>query len=623
MSSQTDFVELIKSVDKGDSNVIRKIRAYKSDPLNLGSEQLLFYYLCKAEVADAGDKANEAIPYYYKALSLSNRMKQQNLSYEVYRRLGRFYYRNSNFQDALVYHNKAVLIYSGQKNNREFLAIYLRIGIIYLDLKNYDQVFKTYNTIEKILAENGDIPETSYSLYNNLAVACTELNRLDEAEKYLKKGYEVALKSGDSIKISRIMTNKGTVQLKRKNYSGALEMYQKALGIDSRLAQRKAGIVENEIYIGETYFMLKDFDKAISILEKAYQTTRRHGFLTLQSRAAVMLKDIYKAKGDFKRAYEFQDAYFYIKDSLYNLQKQEEIFKQSIKFEFEKKISEDSARFAIEQSRLKTELNLSEEKEKKRRLIYLGLITLLIIVVVSVLYFLKQKRKNQQMELEKKLSEARMNALLLQMNPHFVFNSINSVMVLIQNHEKDEALKYLTKFSRVLRLILEGSTKQSVSLKDEINLIQLYVELEQLRFPNSFEFELIIDKEVDAVNTEIPFMVIQPFVENAILHGLQNKLNLQKEAGKAFKGKLKIGFKQIGDKIICEVEDNGIGRKKASEIKESSLIKNQSLGIKVSKERLNLLSNMSCEISYVDLTDELEMPAGTKAIIQLPILNHF
>ena len=229
----------------------------------------------------------------------------------------------------------------------------------------------------------------------------------------------------------------------------------------------------------------------------------------------------------------------------------------------------------------------------------------------------KQKAKIEALENKQKVTESRLQSLRLQMNPHFLFNALNSVQQMILANEEMVATKYLSKFSKLLRAILIHSDKETISLKEEIDILKLYVELESIRFKDSFHYEIICDEEIDADEVKIPTLLVQPFVENAIWHGLMHK------EGERI---LKIHFTEKNDLIKCTIEDNGIGRKKAAEMKRVSgdEIKHTSKGIAVSKERLRTMRTKEGEeggINIIDLVGNNGHDKGTRVEINFPILN--
>lgn len=246
---------------------------------------------------------------------------------------------------------------------------------------------------------------------------------------------------------------------------------------------------------------------------------------------------------------------------------------------------------------------------------------LLSFVAVTISVYAFYKMKTNQIKKEealktfyaKQLAEVEMKALRAQMNPHFIFNSLNSVQKFILKNDSFSASQYLTKFSRLIRLILDHSNQNYVLLQNEIDLLKIYIEIEDLRFDKKFDYEIIIDDRIETDNIQIPSMIIQPFIENAIWHGL-----LHKES----KGKLLLHFMQCGDdclKVI--VEDNGIGREKAAELKSKQLLKKKSYGMQITENRIEILNktqNQSTICNVYDLKDEKNKAIGTKIELIIP-----
>jgi PAS domain S-box-containing protein len=225
---------------------------------------------------------------------------------------------------------------------------------------------------------------------------------------------------------------------------------------------------------------------------------------------------------------------------------------------------------------------------------------------------LKLKEKNDEvLESTKKMAEYKLMALRSVMNPHFLFNSLNSIQYFISKNERREALVYLSLFSKLIRKIINTSISGTNTLADELDTIRYYVELEQMRFENKFDFYLHIDNELEREDLEIPSLVIQPFVENAILHGINNKQG---------KGTLSLSLKQDAQGIICTVEDDGVGREEAIQIKERKKMGHQSVGMMVTKERLEIINRMrNVTFQIEDLHNDLGQPTGTRVEIFIAI----
>ena len=239
------------------------------------------------------------------------------------------------------------------------------------------------------------------------------------------------------------------------------------------------------------------------------------------------------------------------------------------------------------------------------------LIIIIITIIFYLLYKLRIKTIKQQQEIKKTLETYQYQALNKQMNPHFIFNSLNSIQNYILQNDKKNSNKYLIKFSQLMRMVLNNTQSHIITIDKEIKALILYLELEQIRFKNRFNYEINIDKNVDIYAYKIPPLLLQPFVENAIWHGL---MNMPIE----HKGKIIININIKHNFIIIEIIDNGIGREKATEI-DKQKIKN-SLSTKINKDRATLFNeifNLKIKIKYVDLLDSKGKSKGTKVIIKL------
>lgn len=247
---------------------------------------------------------------------------------------------------------------------------------------------------------------------------------------------------------------------------------------------------------------------------------------------------------------------------------------------------------------------------------------LLISLVISLIFILRInaiKKRNlilaEKQTVEKNLIDSRLTALRSQMNPHFVFNALNSIQEYIVLNEKRLAAKYLGKFADLMRLYLNHSKQKTITLEEEIQAISLYLELEKIRFEDSLEYTLKIDKSLDYHNITIPPMLIQPYVENAIKHGL-----LHKEQNRRLSVELKSDKSQ--QILICEITDNGIGRKASQEINKTRHIQRLDFATSATKTRLNLLNydkKKPIGENTIDLYDDDKNPIGTKVILHIPI----
>jgi ligand-binding sensor domain-containing protein len=249
-----------------------------------------------------------------------------------------------------------------------------------------------------------------------------------------------------------------------------------------------------------------------------------------------------------------------------------------------------------------------------------GILLMLIVAAAYSFYRyrMSQVKKKQKLksEYEKKLANVEMSALLAQMNPHFLFNSLNSIDSYIIRNESKKASEYLNNFARLMRLILQNSRSNYISLKDELEALDLYLQMESLRFKNKFNYSINVDETTDTNSIVIPPMLIQPYVENAIWHGLMHKTN-----GEV--GKVELQVSKKDDTLFCVIVDNGIGRKKAAELRaQKNSNHKRSMGMQITKDRIeiiNKLYNINASVNIYDLENINGEAQGTKVELTIPI----
>jgi ligand-binding sensor domain-containing protein len=244
-----------------------------------------------------------------------------------------------------------------------------------------------------------------------------------------------------------------------------------------------------------------------------------------------------------------------------------------------------------------------------------GLVILILMGMYMVFRMRIRNLKRVQFERDqhnKKIAELELKALRSQMNPHFMFNSLNSIKNYIQKAEPQKASEYLSNFAHLIRLTLQHSREKNVSLEKELEALLLYIDLEKLRFRESFEFNCTVEESVDLSTVTIPPMILQPYVENAIWHGLLHKDGQRQ---------LSLYFKRMNGMLECSIEDNGIGRDKAMDIKSKSATRYKSMGMGITRDRLDILNQLNqlgIELEIIDKKDADDHPAGTRVNIKIP-----
>jgi ligand-binding sensor domain-containing protein len=246
------------------------------------------------------------------------------------------------------------------------------------------------------------------------------------------------------------------------------------------------------------------------------------------------------------------------------------------------------------------------------KLILVSAVLYAIIFLLRYRHRISQEQKEKSSELNRSLLNLKLKALRAQMNPHFIFNVMNSIQLFIVNQDDEATNRYLSKFSKLIRAILSNSDKNTIPLSEELKTLELYLDLEVMRFERKFHYEIIVDKQIDPNEIEIPPMLIQPYLENSLKHGI---LPARRE------GKIRIEIQKNSAFLKCIIEDNGIGRARSAEINSHSEYK--SFGTSITKERLSVINelyNSTLSEQTIDLEDEASNSAGTRVEIHIPII---
>jgi hypothetical protein len=246
------------------------------------------------------------------------------------------------------------------------------------------------------------------------------------------------------------------------------------------------------------------------------------------------------------------------------------------------------------------------------RLIAGSILAAMIIAVFKIRLMKIRARESEKSKLRQRVAETELHALRAQMNPHFIFNAINSVQYFITRNDPESSQRYLAKFARLIRYVVDNSKLALIPLKTELEALNLYLELESLRFEKKFEYKIDVAPNIDVNYTHIPSMIIQPYIENAIWHGLMHKKT---------QGKILIRIELNGDMLKCTIEDNGIGRKRSAELKPATS-SHKSLGMALTKERLDILNqvnNTHLNVMIHDLYDQEGEAMGTRVELNIPL----
>ena len=413
----------------------------------------------------------------------------------------------------------------------------------------------------------------------------------------------------------------GKTYLLQKDYEGAQQLFEKAIDSITRMKLRYPP-TEALLGLAKCVEIKKEYKSALLNAKKAFdisQTNEEDSKYTMD--ICELLARLYHQTGNNDSAYRYLQRYTILKDSATNRQY---LWKFNLKLYEYKKEAEEAKKearlgFLDRDNKIKEE-KLKQEAQLKKFLI-IGLL-LLILIGVFIFRTLTVKRKSElqkqklesakkQAELQQQAAELEMQALRAQMNPHFIFNCLSSINRIILRNETQAASDYLTRFSRLIRMVLINSQRSMIPLEDELQMLRLYLDMERMRFKNSFDYRITFANTIDEGAVLVPPLLLQPFCENAIWHGM-----MQKEG----QGHLQIELSMEENILSCMISDDGIGREKAAELKTKSAEKEKSMGLTITAQRLALLNkNTNVETFYTieDMLDENENVAGTKVVLKI------
>ena len=510
------------------------------------------------------DLVKPALDNHTKALDIARSIDNpsETISYNIavsQNSIGNIYLILEQYELALIQFQKSIVI-EKRSGNRLGLAInYQNIGYAYEAQNDLENALRNYKlSLEYNEQINSNLGRVI--CYNSIGQVYIKQQKFDDAKIIIKKALEKALQIGDQFYIAASYINLGWTQKEMGELSTSEDNLKKGLDVAKRY-NLNLSIVEANKRLSELYNKTEDFQLAFT-----------H----------------YKASVDLEKTIKSDRNLRYVNDVI-------------IQYENEAKNKEIRA-LSSENQIVKSKL------ERNKKIFWYSMLALAIIVGVLVALY-----RNRQLEQEKQILTLEQDMLRSQMNPHFIFNSLNSIKLYIINNEKENAVYYLNKFSKLIRKILVASSEKESSLEDELDTMKLYMNIENIRFSNEIDFEIIVDDLINTANIKIPSLILQPFLENALWHGLSSKKDDKKIT-------LHVYRKQ-DDFVTISITDNGIGRKESEKINKDKLLKRKSVGIAITKARLTNFSKgytNDYNIEIVDLYDHHQNALGTKVIVDIP-----
>lgn len=565
-----------------------------------------------------------------------------NQTAEAFSSIGASYEEQGDLKKALEYYRKSEKLFSQQGNQKALSSILRKIakieeslGLLPLAAKSYEEAEKANSNSNPIKSEinNIDIERTKssaspaqdekllnkkinilsgistdssasnptngieidqnkelYDSYIQLANSQAQQMRYTDAITNIKNAQHIV--AGETDKVMALNNEITHLYLKSNKPDDAIDIQLQALKDKkiSSLPHQKMMITEK---IGELYLEKKDNEKAIQFFDESYQLAIQSGQTIKARDLLIRLGKLYRSGGRSKKADEMEMAFL---NDLQTMLSKDSTLTDELKI----KAAEEKI------NTLETEKNLNDHLISKQNtinyLLIFGIVLLIVFLFLILKAYQKSERANMIIELQ---------SLRREMNPHFIFNSLNTINHFISTHSEMEANNFLTRFSTLMRSILDNSNKNFIQLEEEIGLVKSYLELEHQRFNDSFDFTIEIKPQIDVTHLFIPNMLIQPYLENAIWHGLRYKTE---------KGILKLVIDMNDDSLVVTIEDNGIGIKESQAIKTEHQKNKNSVSTKNIEKRINLLYKLY-QIPIHVSTTPLYMNTGTKITIVIPFID--
>ena len=567
---------LQKSIDSADLYIEKAVQlsqTIKNDSLLVKSHlQQSSVYIFKGDF----DKADSLLQFNLKYKVADHLIGQ------TYHNKGTVQYYQKNYNEALEIYLKAAEILENSENPKQLVNTYTNIGTINASLGNYENA-KKY--LEKAISLSDTNEILKLQLLVNICNVYYELKdytnyeaNIFEAESLAKKYNAKSILSIIYTNLSNYFTDKGNDPDKALSYA------KNSIRLKKELNQLQTLNVSYN-NVGHSYLKKGEYNKAIIYLDSAYKGASG----LLKSYILNNLKEAYELKGDYEKALYYADQREGIKDSMTNAQQKEKVAELTEKYESEKK-----------QQQIEV-LNAQNEVQtltiKQQRYFIVSVILLTLLVIISGFFFFKNYKTKQALDtilLKQRLKK-------MQLNPHFLFNALQSIQNFIYSNDKEKSTVYLSSYAKLIRIILEKSEEDFISIEEDKIALESYLKLQQLTHNSFFTYTIIIDDSIEEDIDEIPTMVTQPFVENAVLHGVKDVQN----------GYIRIQYYKTTDFLGVKISDNGKGITTTS---SDSKRLHKSMSMNIIKDQLQNLSTLYPEFKGITEVDSSEK--GTEIILK-------
>ncbi|WP_282041713.1 tetratricopeptide repeat-containing sensor histidine kinase [Winogradskyella flava] len=546
---------------------------------------------------------DKSIALHEEAKSFADKADSDELRIVSLNMIGVAYRRMDIIKSALDYHTEALKIAYAIKDPTQTVEYNIAvsqnsIGNIYLALKQYDVALIQFKKSLQIEEKAGNKLGLAIN-YHNIGYAEDAKGNLDIA----LANYERSLFYNEAINsdVGRMIcfNSIGSIYLKKEDYKKAEPIIRDAL--------KKALALKDQFYIASSYINLGQLELALNQISEAEKNVKKGigvaNIYNLKSSVAdgsILLSEINQKKGNYKAALEYYQNAVDIENTILTEQNLQYVNDIVLEYENENKNNQIKA-LASENEAVRKRL------ERNKSIFWYSMLALLIMGIALFII-----NRNRSLKRDKHILTLEQDMLRSQMNPHFIFNSLNSIKLYIINNDKENAVYYLNKFSKLIRKILIASKEKESTLQEELDTMQLYMNIENIRFDNEIDFTIDVDESINTEVTKVPSLVLQPFLENSLWHGLSSKSNDKRIDLNVYKNRK--GY------ITFEIVDNGIGRIASKKIKDNKKLKRKSVGIDITKARLANFSKAfenSYSLDIEDLYDN-HTAIGTKVTLNIP-----
>ncbi len=548
---------------------------------------------------------DEAMQYANEAEQLAEEIRSPMGIAAAYRQKANLYYLLTDYSRAIDYNYKALKAAENLKKNNKGSTLFVamvqnNLGTIYLAMQQYDNAiasFTNYLAVVKKLNDPTLRREESMALLN-IGVTYSYTKAYQKSLDFTNRSLAIAEVDKDYQLAAYDLATQGVVYTGLKKAQSAIDVYTKGIAYadkagDLSIKSRCLG------GLGDTYFDLKQYLKSEVYAKQAYQLAKELKALELQREITQLLTYVYIAQKNSPKAASYLETSLALRDSILNDDKKTEITRREERFAQEKHEAVLNAQHTAE----------IKQKQTERNALAGGASLLILASGISFIFYKRKRDADARLKAEQfntQISDTELKVLRSQIDPHFIFNALNSISNYVLSNDPFTADRYLTKFATLMRSILNNSDRPEVPLAEDIESLELYMQLEQLRLNHRFTYTIDVDPALDQQRTLIPPLLLQPFVENSIWHGLSTK-----ESG----GLLTIRIRKDDDMMVCIVADNGIGREKSVLIKGNRPAR-KSRGMSITQARIEIINQLKKANGFIQLSDLSE---GTQVAVSLPL----